>query len=259
MAKTIAQLTTEIEQFKQTCDNNQIIIERKFKVIDSSINELNKHVRVLEANAAAASKPQQQPTLAVPTIAAPTIPFPTATPTTSIWQNIYDWYNQKWSTAFKLFFWCVLAIIAYQIYHSGVIGNTVSKYLPIPSIVKPTIDPNSVEGVAYAALQKEPYYSDTTSKRAFADILSELDSLVANDDIKDLEGYFNQFGKLTQAKLKQKDYQNWGSFWNGLIPEIQSRTRNNNVQTFNEQLQKVRPLLQPQLQADPQPLTQLLP
>jgi hypothetical protein len=253
MAKTIAQLTTELTEFKQECDTNRTETQRRFETIENGINDLNKHVRVIESKVF-----KSEP---VSTITTPSVQIPTAstTPTArGVWDSVYAWYNQKWSTGFKLFFWCVLAIIGYQIYQSGFIGNTLSRYLPIPSIVKPTIDPNSVEGIAYASLQREPYYSDTASKKVFADILGELDTLVADNSITDLEGYFDQFGKLTQAKLKQKDYQNWGSFWNGLIPEIQSRSRNNNVQTFNEHLQKVRPLLQPQLQSEPQSL-QLLP
>jgi hypothetical protein len=259
MTKTVAQLALELSKFQEDYTKNKQETRTQFENLRQAINKLNAHVAALE---------KLNPSLGIrPAVltaqqATPSLVSPTAAPAVSVngvFTAVHEWYNQKWTTPFKLFFWCLLAIVAYQIYQSGFIGNTLARYSIIPSIIQPTIDPNSLEAVAYPLLQKEPYYSDTASKRVFVGILTELNSLVTYGDIKDMEGYANQFGKLTQAKLNQKEYQNWSSFWNSLMPIVQQRFGAKDVQSFNTQLQKLKPLLGTVEVSDVEPETVPLP
>jgi hypothetical protein len=114
-----------------------------------------------------------------------------------------------------------LIFIAVQIWNSGYLSQPVkilSRWLPITPTV--SIDPNSIEGIAYATLQKDPYRSDAASKAIFADILNTIDGQVRTGDIINVEGYYNQFAKLTQEKLRQNEYQTWGPFWNSMLVTI---------------------------------------
>jgi hypothetical protein len=243
--KTVAQLALEINAFREEYDSNKAENQLQFDKIKTAINKINAHIISLT---------QTKPSDGLTTVQ--TIPTPTSIPTavpstgTGFFGGIYSWYS-TWSSWFKFVFWIVLLIVFVQLWNSNISSYVMGWIFNRGTTqVVPQYDPASIEGVAYKAIQQNnSYKQDTASRNTFVAILDDIDAQVQTGTITDLEGYYNQFSRASQEKLQVKDYQVWRLFWNELIGYLHQKYGTTNVKTFNANLQKVKPIIQPAVSA----------
>jgi len=82
-----------------------------------------------------------------------------------------------------------------------------------PGILQPGYDVNTPVGAASLEVSREPFRSDSASRRAFGVLFARLDELVRTGQITDYEGYYNEFGRGMQAHIDGARYNLWAEAW----------------------------------------------
>jgi len=82
-----------------------------------------------------------------------------------------------------------------------------------PGILQPGYDVHTPVGAASLEVSREPFRSDSASRRAFGIIFARLDELVRTGQITDYEGYYNECGRGMQAHLDGTRYGQWAGVW----------------------------------------------
>jgi len=82
-----------------------------------------------------------------------------------------------------------------------------------PGILHPNYDVNTPIGAASLEVSREPFRSDSASRRAFGAIFARLDELVRTGQLTDYEGYYNEFGRGMQAHIDGARYNLWAEAW----------------------------------------------
>jgi len=127
---------------------------------------------------------------------------------------------------FVVFEWFVIPRFHYKIFPNN------------PGILQPGYEANTPAGAASLEVSREPFRSDTASRRAFGAIFARLDELVRTGQLTDYEGYYNEFGRGMQAGIDGTKYNQWAEVWNR-IAAVCHRHGNGayDLRAFNDNLQ----------------------
>ena len=146
------------------------------------------------------------------------------------------WHKMRRSLLFRFFIIGLACFLLFEFY-INVIKRPTGGLFP-PSIVQPGYDVNTPTGAASLEVSREPFRSDTASRRAFGSIFARLDELVNTGQLTDFEGYYNEFGRGIQSGIDAGKYDRWADFWNR-IAAVCHRYGNgaNDLRAFNANLQ----------------------
>ncbi len=145
--------------------------------------------------------------------------------------------KSAWYPWFRFAALGVLGVLAYHFILVPVLTKNVAPHL-LPSILRPSVDPNSPAGAATLEVSREPFRSDTAVRETFGRIFDALDADVRNGRLADFEAYYNEFGKRMQESLDGDKYRQWAELWRKLAVVCHRHGGGgNDLNAFNANLQ----------------------
>jgi hypothetical protein len=209
---------------KTLCDETHVLV----KQLADNVTQLDFTVQALGEKQGALETRLDGLTQAVPVIPpiVPVFPVPSVT---ERWKE----FRQSWAFTF-----CAIGLGL--LIGLCVLNRGCTTQLPnlLPNITKPRYDVNTPNGIASQEVSREPFRSDTASRRAFGPIFAHLDELTRTGGLTDFEGYYNEFGRGMQAGIARDRYNDWAGVWNRIAAVCHSYGNGaTDLRAFNDNLQ----------------------
>jgi hypothetical protein len=199
-------IRTEFGEYRTATDQkNSVLTERVNeigRVIDVTAAEIKRTVGILQESldARLASFPAQEPAFPLPSLPSPGS-FRAA------------FRKSGWYPWLKIAFWAVAGVLAWHYLLVPVLMRSVTPSL-LPNVVRPSRDVSTPTGIASLEVSREPFRSDTASRKSFGIIFARLDELVRSGRLVNFEGYYHEFRRELAGTLRGKNYDDWRGVWN---------------------------------------------
>jgi len=198
----------ELNEYRTVMDKKNANLTERVdeigKVIDTSVVEIKRTVISLQESL--------DTKLALATIPETTLPVPTFPTPGSLWTAFK---KSGWFPWMKIAFWAVIGLLVYHYLLVPVLLRSVTPSF-LPNVVRPNWDVSTPAGAASLEVSREPFRSDTVSRKAFGTIFARLDKLVRAGQLVNFEGYYNEFRREMAGSLHGKSYDDWRGVWNRL-------------------------------------------
>lgn len=225
-------LRTEFDEYRTTMDKKNTAmaerVEEVGKVINESVSEIKRTVGTLQESLDA------RLTTATPIPESPLLAPPLPSPG-SLWTALT---KSGWYPWLRIAFWAAAGVLTWHYLLVPVLLRSVTpSFLPNTNTIRPNWDVSTPAGAASLEVSREPFRSDTTSRKSFGIILARLDELVRSGQLVNFEGYYNEFRREMAGSLHGKNYDDWRDAWNR-IAEVCHRYGGgaNDLQKFHANL-----------------------
>jgi len=201
-------IRSEFDEYRATMDKKNTTLTERVdeigKVIDESVNEIKRTVGTLQESLDARLTP---PPIPESPLLAPPLPSPGL-----LWTALK---KSGWYPWLRIAFWAAAGVLTWHyLLVPALLRSATPSFLPNTNTIRPNWDVSTPAGAASLEVSREPFRSDTASRKSFGIIFARLDELVRAGQLVNFEGYYNEFRREMAGSLHGKSYDDWRDVWN---------------------------------------------